>query len=245
MPAASATLFATLGKASARAACGRGSWLRQAFFQSFYDRLQHLDARVVFVLRFDQRPGRLGRAGLQEHLLNRNAVSVPAGAIAPIFFGQLVPAVGIEFAALEPPQLFFPGDVQPELADDHAKRKLVGLKLVDFAIGAAPILFAAETLDALHQNAAVIAAVENRQMAGARQAPPEAPKIMVRLFLTVRRGVAGNAVAARIENRRDALDGSAFARRVPSLEDAEHRQALSKHLELKLAQAQLELGELL
>ena len=49
-------------------------------------------------------------------------------------------------------------------------RGLVRLELVDLAVGAPPLLLGAEALHALHQHAAVIRAVEDAEVAGARAA---------------------------------------------------------------------------
>src|SRR5512143_3472686 len=112
---------------------------------------------------------------MQQHVLDRLGVLAPLGAVAPVLLGQLVGAVGIDLAGLEAAELLVLRDLEPELADDHAEGMLVGFELVDLAVGAAPLALVAEVLDALDQDAAIVAAVEDADVAGARQVAPEAP----------------------------------------------------------------------
>ena len=77
---------------------------------------------------------------------------------------------------LQPLVLRLLGDVEEELDDGRAVVALLRLELVDLVIGAAPFGLGGEALDPLDQDAAVPAAVEDRDLAGAGQPLPEAPE---------------------------------------------------------------------
>ncbi len=79
-------------------------------------------------------------------------------------------------------------------------------------------LLGGEALHPLDQHAAVPGAVEDRDLPALRQAPPEAVEVVARLVLALRGADGIDDVAARIEFLGDALDGAAFAGRVPALE---------------------------
>src|SRR2546422_878634 len=206
---------------------------------------QHFDARVVFVVGFHDSPWRVRSAGELEHLLGGREVLIPFGAVAPVFLGQFVGPIGIEFTPFESPPLLFLADLQPELAKDHPERALVRLEFVDLPIGPAPLLDGAEAFDALDQNAPIVAPVEDGQVSGARQVSPEAPKVVVSLFLALGSGVAEDAVTPRVQHLGHALDGPTLAGGVPALEKTQSRHPRVEKLKLELAQADLELGDLL
>ena len=75
------------------------------------------------------------------------------------------------------------------------------LEVVDLVVGAPPLVLLREALDALDQHAAVPGAVEDQDLAVARQVPPEAPQVVVRLLLVGRRRDRDDAVVARVERR--------------------------------------------
>src|SRR5689334_12890487 len=109
------------------------------------------------------------------------------------------------------------GDVEEELDDQGAARRQLRFELVDLVIGAAPFGLGGEALDPLDKDAAVPAAVEDRDLARRGQALPEAPEIMMRLLLGAGRGDRPDAEAARVAFRDHALDRPALPRRVPAL----------------------------
>ena len=76
------------------------------------------------------------------------------------------------------------------------------LELVDLGVGAPPLLLGREPLDPLDQDAAVPAAIEDRQPPGARQVTPEAPEIVVRPLFVGRRGDRDDLVRPRVERCR-------------------------------------------
>lgn len=100
-----------------------------------------------------------------------------------------------------------------------------------------------ETLDTLDQHAAVPAAVEDRDLASGRQARPEPPQIMARLFLLGRRGDRMDGEPARIPVGREPLDDSALSRRVPAFEDEDRRLLMNDMRDLDAFKARLEAGD--
>ena len=57
------------------------------------------------------------------------------------------------------------------------------LEIVDFGVGSLPLLPGSETFDALHEHAAIPAAIKDGDVALLRQVAPEAPEVMVRELL--------------------------------------------------------------
>src|SRR6185503_19511167 len=100
-------------------------------------------------------------------------------AVPPVLRADLVGPEGVLLPGAEAAQLLVPGDVQPELADHHPEGRLVRLELVDLAVGPPPFLLGAETLHALHEDAPVVGAVEDAEVAGAREHAPEAPQVVM------------------------------------------------------------------
>jgi hypothetical protein len=107
--------------------------------------------------------------------------------------------------------------VEEELHDQGAAGRKLRFELVDLVIGALPLGLGAEALDPLDKDAAVPAAVEDRDLAGAGQSFPEAPEIVMGLFLRAWCGDRPDLEAARIDLGGDALDRPALPRRVPAL----------------------------
>jgi len=83
---------------------------------------------------------------------------------------------GIRFQHLEPPPLFLPADVQPEL-DNHVA--VVGqgvLKIHDVAVAFAPLLFRRHAFHPLDQHPAIPAPIKDGHLAIVGQLEPEAPQ---------------------------------------------------------------------
>ena len=91
--------------------------------------------------------------------------------------------------------------------------------------GARPLGFRREAFDALDQQAAVPAPVEDRHAAAAGEMPPEAPQVMLRALLFGRRGDGNDLAGARVDRRGEPADGAALAGGVPSLEHQNRRDA--------------------
>ena len=118
----------------------------------------------------------------------------------------------------ESPKLFVLRDVQPELDQDDPTVDKLLLEMVDLSIRSLILLERCKTFDAFHQHPAVPAAVEDRQLTGAREMTPEAPKIMMST-LFVRGGRNRNhVVVSGIECPCDPTQRAALARCVPALE---------------------------
>ena len=76
------------------------------------------------------------------------------------------------------------------------------LELADLGIGALPFLFGREALDPFDQDAAVPAAVEDREPPGARQVTPESPEVVLGALFVGRRGDRNDLVRAGVERCR-------------------------------------------
>ena len=76
--------------------------------------------------------------------------------------------------------------MNPEFHQQSAALLQIGLKVVDFPVGAPPVRLAAEALNPLDEDATVPGAVKNRNVAALREPLVEAPE-EVTLFLFRRR----------------------------------------------------------
>ena len=119
------------------------------------------------------------------------------------------------------------------------------LEIVDLRIGAQPVGFGTEALDALDQDAAVPGAVEDRHPAVARNVPPETPQIGLRALFLGRRGHRDDLVIARVHRRGDAADGAALAGRIGTFEGADQRTALEARVAHQFRQLALPARQLL
>jgi hypothetical protein len=165
--------------------------------------------------------------GPVQHLLHGRLVLASLVAVAPVLRGQLPGLQRIALARLEPLELFFRRQVQPELDHDHA---LVGqrpLEVDDLPVGAPPLLLGGEPLDALDQDAAVPGPVQHCHAAPAGQHRPEPPQEVVAFLVVAGRAELGDPDVPRVERRDEPLDRASLAGGVPPLEDhAERRPEL-------------------
>ena len=141
----------------------------QGMRQPVSQRAQHLQPRVILVVAFDQGPGRVPGACGGDHVVHRLLVRLPLLAIAPVLVGQLPALVRQTLALLEAPQLFVLGDVHPVLHQDDAMGHQLRFEVVDLGVGPLPLGVGGEAFDALHQDAAVPRAVEDREPPGPGQ----------------------------------------------------------------------------
>jgi hypothetical protein len=126
---------------------------------------------------------------------------------------------------LEPLELLFQRQVQPELDDDHA---LVGqrpLEVDDLPVGAPPLLLGGEPLHPLDQDPAVPGPVEHRHAAPAGQHRPEPPQEVVAFLVEGGRAELGDPDVPRVNRRDQPLDRAPLAGRVPALEDHADRRS--------------------
>src|SRR6478752_733886 len=168
----------------------------------------------MLVVAFDQRERRGGRAAAREHFGGGGPVLVGLLAVAIIFRGDFVALGGVVAARVEAARLLFERDVQPELDQHYAAVHQLVLELVDLLVRALPLDLAREAFDALDQNPAVPAAIEDGDPAAARQMPPKAPQIVVCPLFVGRRRDGDDPVAARVERPGDAPNRAALAGRV-------------------------------
>ena len=132
-------------------------------------------------------------------------------------------------------------DLQPELHQHRAEVGELPLELVDLVVGPLPVGLAAKSFHPLDQHAAVPGAVEDRDMPGLGNAPPETPEIMMGLFLLRRRGDGHDLVAPRVEAQREPLDVAALAAGVPAFVADHRRNPRKVQLMLGLEQPLVEL----
>ena len=128
-------------------------------------RRQDLQPRRVLVIRFDDRPRGLTRAGPLDHVVDRLLVGAPLFAISPVFVGQLPSLVGEALAGPEAFELFVLGDVDSVLHEDHPVRDELALELIDLAVRPHPLGLRGEAFDAFDEHAPVPAAIEDRHTA--------------------------------------------------------------------------------
>src|ERR1700691_3494245 len=102
--------------------------------------------------------------------------------------------------------------MQPELDERCTLRAEAALECDDLGVGALPLVFARETLNALDQHAPVIAAVKQAHAALPGDVRPESPEEVVALLTVARRRELGDREMARVERRGQPPDRSALAR---------------------------------
>ena len=176
---------------------------------------------MALVIRLDQRPGGVRGGGALDHVGGGLLVGVPLATVAPVLLGNLELLEAGFLPLLEPAQLLFLGDLEPELGDDGAVARELLLELVDLGVGAHPVGFGAETFDPLDEDAPVPAAIVDGELPLARHVAPESPQVRLgALFVGGCRDRDG-VIVAGIERRRDAADGPAFAGGIHPLEYAD------------------------
>ena len=149
---------------------------------------------------------------------------------------------GRTLARLEARELLRLADLQPELDDDRAASGEMLLELIDFGIGAHPILHGAEPFDALDQHAPVPRAVEDGDAAPRRYLFPEPPEVGCAPRPWARRS-APSDIKAPCVDAGHAADGPALAGRIDTLEDQDQR-VLGEALVPRRRQLALQLLEL-
>jgi len=133
--------------------------------------------------------------------------------------------------------------VEEQFYDRRPVVALPRFEFVDFVVGPAPFGFGGEPFHPLDQHAAVPAAVEHRDLARGGEPAPEAPEIMMRAFGLRRRGDRVDRERARVPLRRQPLDRTALARRVPAFEDDDGAAAMDDVRDLNAGKAILDGGE--
>ncbi len=103
------------------------------------------------------------------------SVVVPALTVAPILLGDLEALEDRLLALLETLELGFLVDGQPELHHHDIGIDQLLFEVVDFRIGAQPLIRGTETFHSLDQYAAIPRAIEYGELAALRHIAPEAP----------------------------------------------------------------------
>ena len=115
--------------------------------------------------------------------------------------------------------------MNPELYQQSAALLQIGLKVVDFPVGAPPVRLAAEALNPLDEDATVPGAVKNRNVAALREPLVEAPEEVAFFLFRCRARNRERRIAAGIERRGEALNAAALSRGVPALKADNQRDA--------------------
>src|SRR3989338_8922485 len=199
---------------------------------------QYLDAREVLVVGFHQRPRRDLGAGAIHHVAHGMLVFVPFLAVAPVLFGDLEALETDFFAFLEAFKLLFFTDGKPEFDHHDLVPHQLRLEVVDLAVGAHPVGFRAESLNAFDQYTAIPGTVEYRYPAATRNVPPETPQVGLCPFFLGGGGNLDNVVIARIQRAGDAADRAAFSGSIIAFEHRNYGDVL----ELVAARQQRELA---
>src|SRR5271166_4541375 len=180
--------------------------------------LHAVDARALLVVGLDDRPGRVGGVGVEEHRLLRLGVVVPLVERRLVDRRQLPLLERIGLARGEAASLRLAGDREPvfEQADAGAHQHPLDLGALahEFEI----FVGLAEAHDALDAGAIVPGAIEEHDLAGGGQMPDVALEIPLRALALVRLLQRHDARAARVEMLHEALDGAALAGGVTPLE---------------------------
>ena len=171
-------------------------------------------------------PGRGFGRGVAEHIVDRGLVERPLFAVPPVLGGDFPLLFGRALSGAEALQLFVLADVDPEFDHEGAARCEVGLKVIDFPVGALPIRLTAKALNPLDENAPVPGPVKDGNVAALRESGLEAPE-EVALFLFRSRARNGERrVAAGIERGGEALNTAALPGRIPALKTDNQRNTL-------------------
>ena len=95
----------------------------------------------------------------------------------------------------------------------------LGLEVVQFRVGAAPLGVAAEAFDPFDEYATIPGAIVNCDAAGARRVAPKAPEVVVLFFFVGGLRDGDHAKITGVECAREPADRAALAGGVPTLED--------------------------
>ena len=109
-------------------------------------------------------------------------------------------------------------DLQPELQQQDAVCGQLVFKLVNFGVGPAPFLAVGKAFHPFHQYPPVPAPVEDRHVPPPREVAPEAPQVVMGLFLIGRCGNRDDLAQTRIDTLGQATDCASLAGRIDALE---------------------------
>ena len=135
--------------------------------------------------------------------------------------------------------------MQPELGDEAAPLHQLRFEVIDLVVGALPFGGLRETLDALHQDAAVPGAVEDHDLPLGRHITPEAPQVVVAPLLLGRSRDGDHREVTSFQSAGDATDDATLAGGVPPLERQHCGDPLFAGLDGQPMQAGLLFGQFL
>ena len=174
---------------------------------------------ILAVGGIDCGPGRIGRAGVGEHVAHGGGVFIIAAVVLPVFRRHL-PGRGGRLCQLDKAaQLFLARDVQPELDEDGSVIRQRVLELVDLLIGGDPLRRRRQSLHPFDQHAAVPTPVIDGDLPIAGNVHPEAPEPGLLLLMRAWSLGRQHLVAAGVQPLGQGADGCPLARGVPALKD--------------------------
>ena len=170
-------------------------------------------------------PRRVFGRGIAEHVVDGSLVELPLFAVSPVLGGDFPLLFGRALSGAEALQLFLLTDMNPEFHQQSAALLQIGLKVVDFPVGAPPVRLAAEALNPLDEDATVPGAVKNRNVAALREPLVEAPEEVAFFLFRRRARNRERRVAAGVERRGETLNAAALSRGVPAFKADNQRDA--------------------
>src|SRR5271166_2796172 len=173
--------------------------------------LHAVDARALLVVGLDDRPGRVGGVGVEEHRLLRLGVVVPLVERRLVDRRQLPLLERIGLARGEAASLLLARHREPVFEQPDAGADQHPLDLGALAHEFEIFVGLAEAHDALDAGAIVPGAIEEHDLAGGGQMLDVALEIPLRALALARLLQRHNARAARVEMLHEALDGAALA----------------------------------
>ena len=187
------------------------------------------EAREPLVVGGDHVPGRPLGARRREHLGERLLVVVPVAALLDVRGRELPVVVGQVDAPQEADALLLLGEVEEQLHDGEPVVGEVALPVVDVAVALLPDvpparlpgqLLVLEDLGvhAHHEDLLVVGAVEDADLAAARQVGGEAPQVVVVELQGRGRLVGVHGDALRVHAAHDVADGAVLAGGVERLQ---------------------------
>jgi hypothetical protein len=205
----------------------------------------HIDPRAPLVVGLDHVPWGLRDIGHREHVVLGAGVVLPAGERRQVHRGQLPLPQGVVEPGLEPALLLFVADREPVLAQQDPVFHQQPLE--DRALVQEPgvLLLRTEPHHVLHAGPVVPGPVEQRDLAGGRQALHVPLEVPLGAFPLGRRGQRRDPREAGVEVLDDALDRAALAGRVAAFEDHDDPRARGARPLLELHELHLQPVELL
>ncbi len=161
--------------------------------------------------------------GLRDRVVEGDLVVVPPLALGQVGHRELPALRGVVVARLEPLALLVLRDRQEELHDGGAVLGEGALELVDLVEPLGPHTLGHEVVDPDDQDILVVRAVEDPDLALARDRLVHPPQVVVGQLVAARDLEAGDRAPLRVEGLHHLVDRPVLAGGIDALEDHEHR----------------------